>query len=129
MTQHVKVLSILYLILGVLGLLASAITLLAIAGGGLIGTISSGELAPALITGAIGTAIAGFIFIISIPNIICGWAMLKYKPWGRVLGVILSLLNLVNFPIGTLLGIYGLWVLTNDETAQLFRRQARAPAF
>ncbi len=125
MAQHVKILSILYLILGALGLLASLATLVTIAGAGIIGSASSGEAAPALVTGIVGTVIAGFVFLLSIPNIICGWAMLKHKEWGRVFGIILSVLNLLQLPLGTILGIYGLWVLLNDETVALFAKSRR----
>jgi hypothetical protein len=36
---------------------------------------------------------------------------------------------LVNVPIGTALGIYGLWVLTQSRTAEMFRQRSAAPAF
>ena len=32
----------------------------------------------------------------------------------------LSALNLINIPLGTVLGAYGLWVLLNSETERLF---------
>ena len=32
-------------------------------------------------------------------------------PWGRVLGIIACVIALVNFPIGTLVGIFGLYAL------------------
>ena len=34
--------------------------------------------------------------------------------------IVLSALHLVNIPIGTILGIYGLWVLLSKETDLLF---------
>ncbi len=51
----------------------------------------------------------------------------SYKPWSRVLGIVLSVLNLLNFPIGTVLGIYGLWVLLNKDTERLFTRTGLTP--
>jgi hypothetical protein len=35
---------------------------------------------------------------------------------------VLSILNLLNVPFGTALGIYGLWVLLNRGAEQLFSR-------
>jgi hypothetical protein len=33
---------------------------------------------------------------------------------------VLSAINLINIPIGTVVGIYGLWVLLTKETERLF---------
>jgi len=33
---------------------------------------------------------------------------------------VLSVPGLLNFPIGTAIGIYSIWVLVQDETARLF---------
>jgi hypothetical protein len=40
------------------------------------------------------------------------------------LAIILAILNLIFFPIGTILGIYTLWVLFNDETKTLFETES-----
>ena len=41
-------------------------------------------------------------------------------PVARILTIVLSVLNLIIIPFGTLLGIYGLWVLLSQNTAPLF---------
>lgn len=38
----------------------------------------------------------------------------KTQPIGRTLGIILSIVVLLSFPIGTALGIYGLWFFFGD---------------
>lgn len=40
-----------------------------------------------------------------------GYSLLARKSWGRVLAIVLGVLALVKFPLGTALGIYTLWVL------------------
>lgn len=40
-----------------------------------------------------------------------GWRLRTNDPRAKVLGIILSCLALLSFPIGTALGIYGLWAL------------------
>jgi hypothetical protein len=40
-----------------------------------------------------------------------GWSLLNRKPWGRILAIVLAILALLRFPVGTALGIYTLWVL------------------
>jgi hypothetical protein len=38
--------------------------------------------------------------------------------------IVLSALGLMSIPVGTALGIYGLWVLLNEETARMFSSPA-----
>ncbi|WP_348269857.1 zinc ribbon domain-containing protein [Edaphobacter paludis] len=45
-----------------------------------------------------------------------GFSLLRRKPWGRVLGIVVAILALLKFPIGTALGIYTLWVLAPAES-------------
>jgi hypothetical protein len=62
----------------------------------------------------------GAVFLaIGIPNLVAGSALLKQKPWARVLAIILAALALTSFPAGTAVGIYTIWVLTHKETEQL----------
>jgi uncharacterized membrane protein len=58
---------------------------------------------------------------VSIPDIIAGIGMLERRPWARILGIVLSILGLLNFPLRTVAGVYGLWVLFNPETEARFR--------
>jgi hypothetical protein len=67
-----------------------------------------------------GAALFVFWLCIGIPGIIAGIGLLKYKRWARILGIVLSAIRLISFPFGTILGIYGLWVLLNKETEALF---------
>jgi hypothetical protein len=47
---------------------------------------------------------------------VVGISLLARKPWGRVLGIVVAILSLVKFPVGTALGIYTLWVLAPAES-------------
>ena len=42
------------------------------------------------------------------------------KAWGSSFGIVLSFFSLFIIPIGTAIGIYGLWTLFKDETIDLF---------
>jgi len=64
--------------------------------------------------------LTAFLLAISLPGLIAGIGMLSFKPWARIIGIVLSAINLINIPFGTILGIYGLWVLLNKETEGLF---------
>jgi len=56
--------------------------------------------------------------------IVAGISLLKQKAWARLLTLILGILALFNFPIGTLIAIYTFWVLTSDETTKLLAAAA-----
>lgn len=115
MRDHLKILGWLYAASGGVVLLLAAVlgTVLGVAG-----VVAGGEEGGALI-GGIGFVIAVFIAALAIPSLVCGWALLNYKPWARTLGIVLSVLQLGSFPLGTLLGAYGLWVLLNDQSRLL----------
>jgi hypothetical protein len=125
MQNHVKILGILHIVFGSLGILLG-LGMLALFGGiaGIVGMNASGDEAAVAIPilGAIGGLILVFALLVSIPGIIAGIGMLSFKPWARILGIIISVLELINFPLGTVLGFYGIWVLFSREGAALFER-------
>lgn len=128
METHVKVLGALQIILGAFGVMA-ALLLFFVFGGlaGLIGVSGEeGAEIAAPIVGLVGTFVVGFILLLSVPGIIVGVGLLKFRPWARILGIILSILMLVHFPLGTVVSIYGLWVLLTGETEKLFTAKTAA---
>ena len=72
------------------------------------------------ILAVIGTFIAVFLFLVSVPGLVGGIGLLKRQDWARVLVLILSVLQLFNVPFGTAVGVYSLWALTQEETIALF---------
>ncbi len=123
MASHIKIVGILHIILGSLSILAG-IAVLAVFGGiaGLIGSSGDRDALQAIpIVGGIGGIICIFLVALGIPGIIAGIGMLEFRSWGRILGIVISALDLIHFPLGTALGIYGLWALLSPEGEQLFR--------
>jgi len=130
MESHIKILGILHVILGGLGVLA-AIAILFLFGGlaSLVGIADqTGESAIAIpILGGIGGFLAIVLLVFALPGLIGGIGLLSMAPWSRVFMIVISALHLIHVPFGTALGIYGLWVLTRPETeALLVRRVYRA---
>ncbi len=123
MLTHVKVLGILNIVLSALGILVGVVLLMIFGGiAGLVGITdhSDGRLIAAPILGGIGLLIFIFLMVVSIPGIVTGVGLLKLRPWARILGIVISALNILNFPFGTAVGVYGLWVLLSTETMALF---------
>jgi len=48
--------------------------------------------------------------------------LLSCKNWGKVLSLIMAALGMLNIPIGTLKGVYIIWVLVQPETTALFAK-------
>ena len=57
--------------------------------------------------------------IIVMGDLICAYGLLTKKPWCRILGLIMSFAGLCSIPVGTALGIYGMWTLFDKETIAL----------
>lgn len=53
-------------------------------------------------------------------GLIGGIGLFGYKQWARYIVIVVSALGLLNIPIGTLKGVYFLWVLLQNETIKLF---------
>ena len=68
---------------------------------------------------AVALAISSLFLVIGIPSLIAGAGLLKQKGWARTLALVMAVLALASFPVGTAAGIYTLWVLSQKETEQL----------
>jgi hypothetical protein len=119
METNVKVLGWLYIVLGILGVIIGAIVLFILLGTGIVA--QDGEAMAILFI--VGVGIAGLMTVLSLPGIVTGMGLLKYQSWARVLAIILGAINLSAFPVGTVLGVYSLIVMLNDETSALFAKR------
>jgi len=125
MREHVKILGIIHIVFGCLGLLgAMALAAVFAFSGtvvGLAGQHDPDAMIAISVLGAVGTGLFVLVVALSVPGVIAGWGLLNFKPWARILTIVLSALNLFNVPVGTAIGIYGLWVMLNQETEAMFR--------
>lgn len=55
------------------------------------------------------------IVFISAPTMIAGIGLLMRQSWATVLAMIMGCLKLFSFPIGTVLGIYAIWIFSEDQ--------------
>jgi hypothetical protein len=116
MKQHVTVVAALQIGFGILKAFIAALVLLIMVVGGLI----SGDAEAMAITTVVGLVVAGFLVLTALPGIVGGIGLLKGKSWARVLVIFLAVLDLIDFPFGTAIGVYTLWVLLSNETSELF---------
>jgi hypothetical protein len=68
----------------------------------------------------VGSTVGLLLALLSLPGLAAGYGLLTRKPWARMLAIVMAVLGLLNFPIGTAIGIYALWVLLQSSTAQYF---------
>lgn len=130
MATHVRILGVLHIVFACIGVLVG-LGLLALFGGlaTLVTMQERGQdaLIGATVLGGIGTFVFVLMLVLSIPGLIAGIGLLKFRGWARILTIILSGLELLNFPFGTALGIYGLWAMFQPETERLFGSPGTAP--
>jgi hypothetical protein len=129
METHVKVLGALNIAFAALGLLGAFA--LVVLFGGVAGIVSANADADAAIAvpiiGLTGFALVTFLVTLSVPGIIIGFGLLNLRPWARVGGIVVSILMLMGIPFGTVLGVYGIWVLFSKDTERLFTAAPASP--
>ena len=117
MESHVDILGWLYIVLnGLMGL--GGLFLFMLLGG--IGLLT-GDPDAVVVLPIVGFVLAFIMIILALPGVIGGIGLLKRQGWARIVTLILGCLNLVNFPLGTLLGAYTLWALLQEESEAVFK--------
>ena len=126
--NHVRIVSLLTLAEGVLGLLPALLMVL-ISAGLMSGAAFGGSPGDLFLAGGIMGLIALFFLCLALPALIAGFGLLARKPWARTLTLVIAVINLFGFPFGTALGAYQLWVLAmNEETVAAYRNPELAGA-
>jgi Na+-driven multidrug efflux pump len=122
MESHVKAVGIIHIAFSVLGIIMALVFFSVL---NLVARIPEVEEEAVRILQAVGMIIPWFIIVFSLPGVVGGIGLLKYQGWARILVLILSFLDLLNFPIGTAVGIYAIWVLFDKRTEKLFAKSKK----
>jgi len=117
MKQHVSLVGALHIGFGILGLVG---VLAIVFGFQFLYEIVGEDPLVQKILSYIGNSLALIILFFSSLGIIGGIGLFTYKPWARILVMIVSAMNCLNVPIGTAKGVYSIWVLMQPETIELF---------
>ncbi len=118
MKKHVNIAGILQIVFGsflVLGGLAVAIAF------GFVDQFVDDPTAIKVLS-IIGTPLVALLLLFGGGMIAGGIGLFYCKPWARILTLVLAAMGLLNIPIGTLKGVYIIWVLVQSETMSLFEK-------
>jgi hypothetical protein len=120
-SMHLDVLGWLYIVGNVFFLLFAAFGFFLLP---TLGAISRDADAVTVLT-VLGTVFGVIMLALALPGLLAGYGLLRRKSWARMWAMILAVLGLVNFPFGTVIGIYALFVLSQQSALESF---ARLPA-
>ncbi len=113
---HVPVLGWLLIGSNMIFLLVAAISAVLLFG---VGTVVN-DFAAERVLNIVAASVGGFLAILGVPGIVAGAGLLARKAWGRILSIVISALCVLCFPVGTILGVYGLVVLLQDSATEYF---------
>jgi hypothetical protein len=114
--QHVLILGWLHIVGNLLFVLLGILLFFFLSS---IGAVTGDRQAVVVLT-LVGTFVGALLTLLGLPGIVAGFGLLGRKAWARYLAIVLSLLNLFNLPIGTVIGVYTLWVLMQDAAPPFF---------
>jgi hypothetical protein len=60
------------------------------------------------------------IAVFGIVDVFAGISLFSNRQWSRVLVIAVSVLNCLNIPIGTGIGVYSIWALMQPEVQEMF---------
>jgi len=120
MKKHVTVVGVIHIAFGVLGLIGALTVFFALHFAR--GFVSNEEI-PEMVLSMLAISLPLLIGFMSTLGLVGGIGLMAYKNWARYLVIIVAAIGCLNIPIGTLKGVYSLWVLLQDETVRLFEKQ------
>lgn len=120
MKKHVTVVGAIHIGFGMIGLLgALAIFFVLRFATGFV----EGEEVPEVVLKFLSFSLPLLVGFTSTLGLIGGIGLISLQNWARYLVIVVAALGCLNIPIGTLKGVYSLWVLLQDDTIKLFERK------
>jgi hypothetical protein len=117
MRQHVSFVGALHIGFGILGLVGALAVYITF--NFAHGFVENDPVAEQIMT-FVGGSISLMIMFFSCLGIVGGIGLFSYRPWSRILVLIVSAINCLNIPIGTAKGVYSIWVLMQPEVIDMF---------
>jgi hypothetical protein len=120
MKKHVAVVGAIQIGFAILGLILAVVIFFVMSfARSQVGDDNTGR----LVLGFLSVSLPILFGFLATLGLVGGIGLLAYKPWARYLVMVVAALGCLNIPIGTLKGVYTLWVLLQDETVKLFENK------
>jgi Ni,Fe-hydrogenase I cytochrome b subunit len=118
MERHINVVAALHIGMSIMGILLGVFVCIVLY---FVGDLADDRQAE-LILSIVAKVLIGFMVLLSVPGIIAGIGLFKRKEWARILALIISVIDLANFPVGTAVGVYSIWALVQPEVVAQFKK-------
>ena len=120
MGGHFTAIGIIHLILGGIGAIVwCGVAFLSC---GAAGVAAADDPAGGMVAGGLFAVILAFSLVLGIlPSLVAGWGLLKRNQIGKWAAIILGVLWITGFPLGTAFGIWTLWALLSEEGQRDYR--------
>jgi hypothetical protein len=120
MKKHVTIVGAIHIGFGILGLIAAIVIFFALHFAR--GFIPDQEEVPVMVLNFLAVSLPLLVGFMSTLGLVGGIGLLSYLSWARYLIIVVAALGCLNIPIGTLKGVYSLWVLLQDDTVKMFQK-------
>jgi hypothetical protein len=117
MKKHVSLVAALQIGFSTIGILAALIVFFVLS---FAGSFVSDVHEASTVLRFLGVFLPIIIFTVSVVGLIGGIGLLSYQKWARLVVLVIAAIGCLSFPLGTLKGIYSIWVLMQDESIKLF---------
>ncbi len=123
MNIHLKILGWIYLVIGALTFVSMCLFIYALYATSGPFTFSP-DVRGILLSGYGKSVILVLMGVASVGTFLTGWALLKAHKYARTLALIFAILGILDFPFGTMLGVYTLWVLSQTREGKMLAKSA-----
>ena len=120
MKKHVTVVGAIHIGFGSIGLLLAIVIFFVL--NFAKGQVGNDDVAQTVV-GFLSISLPLLVGCLSTLGLVGGIGLLTFQPWARFLVIVVAALGCLNIPIGTLKGLYSLWVLLQDDTIALFEKK------
>jgi hypothetical protein len=120
MKKHVTVVAAIQIGFAILGLIATVVIFFVM---DFAKSQVGGDNTAEMVLSFLSVSLPILVGSLSTLGLVGGIGLLAYKPWARYIVIVVNALGCLNIPIGTLKGVYSLWVLLQDETVKLFENK------
>lgn len=120
MRKHVTVVGAIHIGFGAIGLIGAVAIFFVL--NFAKGQVGNDDVAQTVV-GFLSISLPLLVGFMSTLGLVGGIGLLSFQSWARFLVIVVAALGCLNIPIGTLKGVYSLWVLLQDDTIALFQKK------